>query len=118
MPDLLDVIELIVDIPERGLQAGTQGTIVHCHPGDVYEVEFVNELGETVDILALPSEQFIVVWQARTKEWVPLADRIATLSARLSEEAGKEVLDFARFLYARGGRPLAVHKARVEESGC
>lgn len=113
MPDLLDVVELIVDIPERGLRAGMQGTIVHCHPGDIYEVEFVNEEGEMSDLLTLHPEQFIVVWKARTKEWVPVADRIATLAARLPEEAGEEVLDFARFLYARRGRPQVVHK--VEE---
>jgi hypothetical protein len=69
MPDLFDVVELTVDIPERGLPAGMQGTIVHCHPGDVYEVEFTNEVGETLDFLALRPEQFIIVWRAKTKKW-------------------------------------------------
>ncbi|MCS6927815.1 MAG: DUF4926 domain-containing protein, partial [Candidatus Binatia bacterium] len=64
MPDLFDVVELIVDIPARGLRAGMQGTIVQCHAGDAYEVEFANDVGETVDFLALRPEQFIVVWQA------------------------------------------------------
>jgi hypothetical protein len=59
MPDLFDVIELTVDIPGRGLHVGMQGTIVHCHPGDVYEVEFTDEAGETLDFLALRLEQFI-----------------------------------------------------------
>jgi hypothetical protein len=44
MPDLFDVIELAMDIPERGLRAGMQGIIVERHPGDAYEVEFTNEV--------------------------------------------------------------------------
>ncbi|HIE27379.1 TPA: DUF4926 domain-containing protein [Candidatus Poribacteria bacterium] len=65
MPDLFDVVELTVDISERGLRAGMQGTIVERHPDDAYEVEFANERGETVDFLALYPNQFIVVWRAR-----------------------------------------------------
>ena len=114
MPDLFDVVELTVDIPERGLRAGMQGTIVHCHPGDAYEVEFTNETGETLDFSALRSDQFIVVWRARTKEWVPIAERIAALTSHLPEEAGKEVLDFARFLHARRQRPLAGQEATTK----
>ncbi len=101
MPDLFDVIELVVDIPEKGLRAGMQGTIVECHPGDTYEVEFANELGETVELLALRPEQFIVVWQSKTRTWVPIADQVAALLAHLPDEAGQEVLDFVRFLRER-----------------
>ena len=35
-----DVIELTVDILDRKLSAGMQGTIVHCHNSEAYEVEF------------------------------------------------------------------------------
>ena len=106
MPDLFDVVELTVDIPERGLRAGMQGIIVHCHPGDAYEVEFTNEAGETLDFLALRPEQFIVVWRAQTKKWVPIAERIAALA----------VLDFARFLHARRQQSLAGRKAMAKEA--
>ena len=41
MPDLGDVVELTVDIPDRNLRAGVQGTIVHCHDNEAYEVEFI-----------------------------------------------------------------------------
>ncbi len=116
MPDLFDVVELIVDIPERGLRAGMQGTIVHCHPGDAYEVEFTNEAGETLDFLALHPEEFIIVWQAKTKKWVPVAERIAALTARLPKEVGEEVLDFARFLHARRQRALAGREVSTEEA--
>ena len=101
MHDLFDVVELIVDIPEHGLHAGVQGTIVDCHSEDAYEVEFTNEQGETVEFLALHSNQFIVVWQAKTQTWASLVEQIASLAANLSEEARLEVLDFMRFLHVR-----------------
>ena len=99
MAESFDVIELTVDIPEHSLRAGMQGTIVHCHPNEAYEVEFTNETGETLDLLTLQFGQFIVIWRAKTKQWVPMAERIAALTANMPEEAAQEVLDFARFLY-------------------
>jgi hypothetical protein len=97
MPDIGDVIELTVDIPERKMRAGVQGTIVHCH-NDAYEVEFTNEQGETLDFLALRPEQFIVIWRAETQQWASVVEQGAALIANLPEEAAREVLDFARFL--------------------
>jgi len=111
MPDIGDVIELTVDIPDRNLRAGVQGTIVHCHDNEAYEVEFTNKDGETLDFLALRAEQFIVVWRAETQEWLSVAERAAALIANLPDETAQEVLDFARFLLARsrqkaGGKGL------------
>jgi hypothetical protein len=108
MPDSFDVVELTVDIPEYNLRAGMQGTIVHCHPGDAYEVEFTDETGETLGLLALRPKQFIVVWQARTKDWVPIAERVAALIADMPEETAQEILDFARFLYVRKRQTLRI----------
>ena len=68
MPAIGDMIELTVDILDRKLSAGRQGTIVHCHNSEVYEVEFTNDAGETLDFLALRPEQFIVVWRAETQK--------------------------------------------------
>jgi NAD(P)H-flavin reductase len=68
MPDIGDVIELTADIPDRNLRAGLQGTIVHCHDHEAYEVEFTED-GEPLDFLALRAGQFIVVWRAETQEW-------------------------------------------------
>jgi len=116
MPDLFDVIELTVDIPERGLRVGMQGTIIECHSGDAYEVEFTNEAGETLALLALSPDQFIVVWRAKTKMWVPIPERIAALMAYLPEEAGQEVLDFARFLHARRRQSLAGREVSTEKA--
>ena len=66
-PELLDVVEVLVDFPEHHIQAGTQGTIVHCYPDNAFEVEFVNGEGETTALFPLLSTQFIVVWKASTK---------------------------------------------------
>jgi hypothetical protein len=104
MAEMLDVIELLYDIPERGLRAGTQGTIVECHTSNAYEVEFVSEAGETLALLVLQPEQFMVVWCAHTRSWLPIPEQVAAVVADLPESAGYEVLDFARFLRARQQR--------------
>jgi len=101
MPDLGDVVELIVDIPDRNLRAGIQGTIVHCYADQAYEVEFTNNEGETLDFLALRPEQFIVVWRAKTQQWVSVSEQAVALIANLPDGAKQQVLDFARFLSAR-----------------
>ncbi len=72
MHDLFDIIELTIDLPEHGLRAGMRGTIVDKHTDDAYEVEFIDEHGETIDFLSLYSDQFFVVWKAKTKSWVSL----------------------------------------------
>jgi len=114
MPDLFDVIELITDIPERGLRAGMQGTIVECHSGDAYEVEFTNEFGETLNLLALHPDQFIVIWQAKTRTWLPISERVASLVDRMPEKVGQEVLDFARYLHLREQRQRIESAAHSE----
>ena len=35
-PELFDVVELRVDLPEHNLRSGSRGAIVHCHPDDTY----------------------------------------------------------------------------------
>jgi len=115
MPELFDVVELIVDLPERGLHAGMQGTIVEIHTdGAAYEVEFTDEQGEALNLLALRPEQFVVVWRARSQQWVSLGERVAELVSRLPEDAGAEVLDFARFLSARTTRSRQKKSPQVE----
>jgi hypothetical protein len=117
MTELFDVIELVHDIPEHGLLAGTQGTIVESHGNNAYEAEFVNEQGETLALLALRSEQFAIVWRARTRTWAPLSEQIARIVADLPETAGHEVLDFARFLRERQQRASAHSVASTTLAG-
>jgi Domain of unknown function (DUF4926) len=44
-PDLLGIVELLVNLPESKQSIGTQGTIVECHDLNNFEVEFSNEDG-------------------------------------------------------------------------
>lgn len=99
--ELFDVIELLTDLPEQSLRAGSRGAVVVCHPDGVYEVEFTNRDGETVALCPLSHQQFLVVWQAKTKNWVSLPEQVAALVIRLPEHAEQEMLNFARFLYMR-----------------
>ena len=111
-PDLFDVVELLVDLPEHHLYVGDRGAIVHCHPDDTCEVEFTNEEGETLALCFLSPQQFIVVWQARTRAWVPIAEQVAAMVTRMPEGVEQEVLNFARFLHTRRQSALAGALAR------
>ncbi|MFF5176202.1 DUF4926 domain-containing protein [Micromonospora sp. NPDC000089] len=57
--DLYDVIELREALPEEGLPAGAIGTVVHIfeRPNLAYEVEFVDEDGSTISMVALTPEK-------------------------------------------------------------
>ena len=100
-PMLYDVVEILYPIEEVNLPAGTQGTLVHQHTEDVFEVEFVNEQGETTALHALDRNHFVVVWQAETEEDVSLVEQVAQVVALLPPQARTQVLDFARFLSLR-----------------
>jgi hypothetical protein len=100
-PELFDVIELLIDLPIYNLRAGIQGAIVECYNDDKYEVEFTNPDGETLALSTLSSEQFIVIWKAKTKSWLSVSEQVASVIARLPEERQREVLNFARFLAQR-----------------
>lgn len=68
MTDIGDVIELIADIPDRNLRAGMRGTVVHRHTAEDYEIEFSDKNGETIELLPLRLDQFMVVWRASFSE--------------------------------------------------
>jgi hypothetical protein len=101
VPELFDLIELIIDVPERNLRAGMRGTIVHSHSETAFEVEFANEHGETLDVWSFTTNQFIIVWRNTTRNWVPITEQAAALISHLPDNAANEVLDFARFLAIR-----------------
>jgi Domain of unknown function (DUF4926) len=101
LPDLLDVIELLVNLLEHRLQVGAQGAIVEQYDDQSYEVEFTNGSGETIALVVLQSQRFVVAWRSAIKTWVPVADRFEALVATLPEETLLEVFDFARFVYSR-----------------
>ncbi len=51
-PELLDVVELLVDLPDLQLQAGDQGTIGEEYDDCAHEVEFSYSQGESLALLA------------------------------------------------------------------
>lgn len=59
----LDVVALVADLPAQGLRAGQMGTIVHVfhQPRLAYEVEFVDDEGETVAMVPLEPAQIRAV---------------------------------------------------------
>lgn len=55
---LLDVVELVVDVPDEQLAAGAVGTVVAIFdPPRAYEVEFVDQDGRTIALVVLTDDQ-------------------------------------------------------------
>ncbi len=59
--ELLDVVALTEDLPERRLRRGQVGTIVEVLTPGVYEVEFSDNEGRTYAQLALPARQLMAL---------------------------------------------------------
>lgn len=106
-PELLDVVELLVELPDVDVQPGELGTIVEVY-GDrenpqaspqAYEVEFANFKGETIAMKALTPDQFVVVWRNETRTWVPLSERITDMMEKLPKDKQEQVVNFTRSLY-------------------
>jgi len=49
----------------------------------------------------LHPNQFMIVWEVKNRQWVPLSDQLTALIKKLPETSVQEILDFARFLSAR-----------------
>jgi len=58
---LLDVIALLEDKPALGLACGQVGTIVELLAPEVFEVEFCNREGRTLDFAELRRGEFLVL---------------------------------------------------------
>ncbi len=48
----LDVVRLVREF--QGFPMGTEGTIVHKYDDSMYEVEFFNKDGDTLDVVTTP----------------------------------------------------------------
>jgi hypothetical protein len=57
--EMLSVVALLEDIPERGLLRGQVGTVVEDLAPGVYEVEFSDDFGQAYASLALRREQLM-----------------------------------------------------------
>lgn len=58
---LLDDVALLKDIPERNLVAGQVGTIMEKLDENVYEVEFCNSRGETIEMAAVEAKDLLIL---------------------------------------------------------
>jgi hypothetical protein len=59
---LLDVVALVVDLPQYNLWRGQVGTVVEIlADGTAFEVEFSDRDGRTYESLGLTSEQIMVL---------------------------------------------------------
>jgi hypothetical protein len=58
---LLDVVALMQDLPERGLQRGQVGTVVEKLAPDIFEVKFSDNNGRTYATLALKASQLMLL---------------------------------------------------------
>jgi hypothetical protein len=78
-----------------GLQQGAQGTIVECYPDGEYEIEFVDEDGQTPALCALPLDKISLVYQAHTKQKGRVLQQLVSIINELDEERARKVADFA-----------------------
>jgi hypothetical protein len=58
---LLDVVALTADLPEKGLLRGQVGTVVESLAPGVFEVEFSDDEGRTYAQLALGENHLLVL---------------------------------------------------------
>ncbi len=58
---LLDVVALTANLPDRGLLRGQVGTVVETLASDVFEVEFCDDEGRTYAQLAVAAGQLLVL---------------------------------------------------------
>lgn len=65
---LLDVVALMVDVPEHGLVRGQVGTVVERLASDVFEVEFSDDDGRTYHLLPFKAEKLLVLHYAPVTE--------------------------------------------------
>ena len=59
--DILDVVALTEDLPERGLHRGQVGTVVENLGFGVFEVEFSDDEGRAYASVALKADQLLVL---------------------------------------------------------
>lgn len=64
---LLDVVALTENLPEDGLYRGQVGTVVEILAPDTYEVEFIDDDGQTYAMKALENHQLMVLYYSSIK---------------------------------------------------
>jgi hypothetical protein len=64
---LLDVVALTEDLPNDGLYRGQVGTVIEILAPGVYEVEFIDDNGQTYAMKALQGHQLMVLYYGSIK---------------------------------------------------
>jgi hypothetical protein len=101
-PNLFDVVELSVDLPEENLARGAQGTVVECYDDGAYEVEFTDDEGETLALCAVSPEQIRVVYRHQAdNDKGKVVQKLLAIVNSLDKTKTEEVLDFANSLRQR-----------------
>jgi hypothetical protein len=59
--DILDVVAITKDLPERGLYTGHVGTVVEILAPGVFEVEFSDDEGRTYASTSLEADQLLAL---------------------------------------------------------
>ena len=59
--DILDVVAITKDLPERGLYRGQVGTVVETLAPGVFEVEFSDDEGRTYASTSLEADQLLAL---------------------------------------------------------
>lgn len=62
--EMHSVVALVEDLPEEGLVRGQVGTVVENWAPGVYEVEFSDDNGRTYAMVALNSQQLMLLHHA------------------------------------------------------
>ncbi len=66
MIDELDLVALLIDLPDLGLVRGNVGTVVMVHGQQAgFEVEFINAIGRTIGVETLLVSQVKKIEQAK-----------------------------------------------------
>jgi Domain of unknown function (DUF4926) len=66
--EMLSVVALLEDVPEKGLMRGQVGTVVESLAPGVYEVEFSDDSGRTYASLALRADQLMRLYHEPTHQ--------------------------------------------------
>jgi hypothetical protein len=59
--DILDVVAITTDLPERGLYRGQVGTVIEILAPGVFEVEFSDDEGRTYASTSLEADQLLTL---------------------------------------------------------
>jgi len=60
--EILDVVALLKEIPEKKLKKGQVGTIVEILGKNVYEIEFCNKNGVTIASISVKKEDTLLLY--------------------------------------------------------